>query len=125
MKVKCVKLLDSTGREVDYSPWLTIGKIYHVLSIFVDKDGKRNYSIVTHEREGEWPDMGSHQAECFEVVSTIVPSNWCVWIHESSAIGISPLTWQDSSFNKGFFDHDPVTYPIFLREREIMLREDP
>lgn len=125
MKVKCICLLDSAGSEVDYSAWLTLGQVYHVLSIFIDRDGKRSYSIVSHEREGEWPSMGSHQADCFEVVSTIVPSNWRVWIHKSSAIGISPMAWQDPSFEEGFFEHDPATYPIFVREREIMLREDP
>ncbi|GGY20384.1 hypothetical protein GCM10011289_24980 [Paludibacterium paludis] len=125
MKVKCIRLLDSAGREVEHSVWLALGQTYNVLSIFIDHDGKRSYAIVSHEREGEWPSMVSHQAECFEIVSTVVPSNWRTWIHNSSAIGISPVAWQDPSFNEGFFEHDPAIYPIFVREREIMLREDP
>lgn len=125
MKVKCIRLLDLDGNEVNHSPWLTLGSIYHVLSVFMGSDGKRSYTIVTHERDGEWPSMGGYQAECFEVVSTVVPSNWRVWVHESSAIGISPPAWQSPRFNEGFFDHDPATYPVFVREREIILREDP
>jgi hypothetical protein len=125
MKVRCIRLLDVVGQEVEFSPWLTLGRVYHVVAIFVSSDGKRSYSIVTHEREGEWPQMANHQSECFEIVSTIIPSNWSVWVHESSAMGISPTVWQDPSFNEGFYDLEPNTYPIFKREREIILREDP
>ena len=125
MKVKCIRLLDSAGQEIGSSSWLQLGMIYHVLSIFIDRDGSRSYAILSHEKEDEWPNMVSHQAECFEIVSTIVPSSWRAWIHESSAIGISPEAWQAASFNEGFFDHDPATYPIFVREREIILNEDP
>ncbi|GAB7129749.1 hypothetical protein JCM19000A_42570 [Silvimonas sp. JCM 19000] len=125
MKVKCTRLLDSEGREVINSPWLTLGQTYHVLSIFINPDGKRSYAIVGCEKDGEWPSMVAHQSECFEIVSTVAPSNWRAWIHESAAIGLSPLAWQDPGFNEGFFDHDPATYRIFVREREIMLREDP
>ncbi len=125
MKVKCIRLLDSNDKKVDSSPWLTLGRIYHVLSIFISQDGKRSYGIISHEREGEWPNMVSLQSDCFELVSTVIPSNWCVWVHESSAIGISPKAWQDPKFEEGFFDHDPATYPIFQREIEIILREDP
>lgn len=125
VKVKCIQLLDSAGREVERSPWLTLGRTYQVLSILIGQDGKRSYAIVSHEHEGEWPIMGNHRAECFEVVSTVAPSNWRVWIHESSAIDISPHAWQVNGFIEAFFDHDPATYPIFVREREIMLREDP
>lgn len=125
MKVKCTQLLNAAGEIIDHSPWLVLGQIYHVLSIFISHDGKRSYEIVSYEHDGEWPSVGSHQAECFEIVSAVVPSNWRAWIHESSAMGVSPLTWQDPHFNEGFFDHDPETYPVFLREWETILREDP
>lgn len=68
--------MQADGREVEFSPWLNLGQIYHVMSIFIDKNGRRNYGIINRHPDGEWPQMGSHQAECFEVVSEIVPSNW-------------------------------------------------
>jgi hypothetical protein len=117
MKVKCVRLLDHHGTEVVSSPWLTLGKTYHVLSIFVDINGKRSFSIVNSESPGEWPSIGSHQA--------VVPSNWRVWIHESAAIGISPAPWQAPGFAESLFEHDPATYLVFDRERQVILREDP
>lgn len=124
MKVKCIRLLNSSGREVDFSPWLTIGRIYHVLSVFIDQGGRRSYGIVSGFREGEWPQIGSYQEECFEVASEAVPSNWRVFVHQG-AIDISPAAWQVPGFYEGFSDHDPVMYPIFEREMEIILGEDP
>lgn len=125
MKVKCTRLLDSRGLEVNTSPWLNLGQVYRVLSIFIAQVGRRSYSIVADEREGEWPNMVSQDAECFEVVSTFVPSNWRAWIHESSAMGVSPASWQASGFEESFFNHDPLALPIFLHEREIMVSEEP
>jgi hypothetical protein len=125
MKVKCIRLLGHDGGDVASSPWLILDKIYHVLSIFIDVDGRRSFGVVNSEFAGEWPTIGSHQAECFEVISTVVPSNWKVWIHQNSAIGISPGAWQVPGFAEALFDHDPATYSIFDRERKIILAEDP
>lgn len=125
MKVKCTRLLDAFGREVEFSPWLTLGRIYHVMSIEIDPDGKRSYGIVTSERAGEWPNMGGHQAECFEIVSTTVPSNWRAKVNTNGAISIAPEAWRESGFLEAFYDRDPAAHPIFERERDLILNEDP
>ena len=109
---------------VESSSWLVLGHIYHVMSIFTDKNRKRRYGIINRHPEGEWPQLGSHQAECFEVVSELVPSNWREWVGEGVS-GISPVAWQAPGFYEDFYDHDPATYPIFQRERDIILNEDP
>lgn len=124
MKIRCIRLLDADGREVEFSSWLTLGRIYHVMSIFVDQDDRRSYGIINSHPEGEWPQMGSHQAECFEVVSDIVPSNWREW-KSAGCSGVSPAAWQADNFYEAFYDHDPATYSIFERERDIILSEDP
>lgn len=124
MKVKCTKLLDAKGNEVRSSPWLKIGEIYHVLSMFFDPHGNRMLWI-NFQPLGEWPSLASHQIECFEIVSNVIPSNWRFWIHENLEMGISPAAWQNSSFYQGFFDHDPETYASFEKERDIILKEDP
>jgi hypothetical protein len=124
MKVKCIRLLGADGREVEFSSWLTLGRIYHVLSIFSDKNGRRSYGIINHHPEGEWPQLGSHQAECFEIVSEVTPSNWREWTTENAS-GISPAAWQEPGFYEAFYDHDRATYPIFERERDIIFNEDP
>lgn len=124
MKVKCVCLLDAFGREVESSPWLTLGRVYHVMSIFVDSEGHRSYGIINRHPEGEWPQLGRHQAECFEVVSEVIPSNWREWEREGVK-GVSPVAWQAAGFYEAFYDHDPATYPVFERERDLILKEDP
>jgi len=125
MKVKCVRLLDAFGREVASSPWLTLGRIYHVVTVEIDAAGKRRYGLVTSEKAGEWPSMGEHQAECFELVSATVPSNWRSKIDANGTISIAPGAWQESGFFEAFYDHDLATYPIFEREYNLILNEDP
>jgi hypothetical protein len=124
MKVKCTRLLDADGREVEFSSWLKLGRIYHVVSIFTDKSGNRRFGIINRHPLGEWPQLGSHQAECFEIVSDIVPSNWQTTAYLGN-INISPAAWQEHGFYEAFSDHDPATYPIYERERDIILNEDP
>lgn len=125
MKVKCIRLLDVFGREVEFSPWLTLGRIYPVMSIEIGPDGKRSYGIVTSDRPGEWPNMGGHQSECFEIVSTTVPSNWRSKLNTNGAISIAPEAWQEPGFLEAFYDRDPAAHPIFERERSLILQEDP
>jgi hypothetical protein len=124
MKVRCTRLLDADGREVKFSSWLTLGRVYHVMSIFTDKNGKRSCGIINRQPEGEWPQLGSHPAQCFDIVSEAIPSNWREWVN-NSASGVSPAAWQTPGFYEAFYDHDPATYPIFERERNIILNEDP
>lgn len=124
MKVKCIQLLDADGLVVEYSPWLCLGRIYHVMEIYVEPDGVRSYSIISCHPEGEWPQMGYQRAECFEVISETVPSNWCDWINENAA-GTSPAAWQIPGFREAFYAHDPTAYPIYERERDIIRQEDP
>lgn len=124
MKVKCIRILNAEGHEVESSPWLTLGHVYHVLSMSIDSDGKRSFGITSGYREGEWPHIGSHRQECFEVVSNIEPSNWRATVVQGIT-DISPAAWQKNGFYEAFSDRDPVTYPIFQRERDIILSEDP
>ena len=124
MKVKCIRILNADGREVEFSPWLTLGRVYHVLSMSIDQNGRRSYGIISGYRKGEWPQIGSHQEECFEVVSDVVPSNWRTMVYQDTT-DMSPAAWQEPGFYEAFSDHDPATYPIFERERDIILSQDP
>jgi hypothetical protein len=124
MKVKCIRLFNDQGQEIEFSAWLTIDKIYHVMSILIDANGSRSYRIVTKDTEGEWPDMGIYHEKCFEIISDIVPSNWHVKINNNSLIIISPKSWQEENFLENFYDHNPQSYKIFKKEKDIILKED-
>lgn len=69
--------------------------------------------------------MGHHRAECFEIVSTVVPTNWRLKIMEDGAISIAPKSWQAPGFLETFYDRDPSAYSVFERERDLILKEDP
>jgi len=124
MKVRCIRLFDAFGREVDSSPWLTVGRSYHVMSIEITPDGKRTYGIATAERTGGWPTLGSHRIESFEILSTLVPSNWRVEVQANGAMFIAPEAWLAPGFFEAFSDREPAAYPIFERERDVILAED-
>jgi hypothetical protein len=124
MKVKYTRLIDARGREVAISSRLTLGRVYHVMGIIISASGERTFLLISEEREGEFPIMTGHKAECFEVVSESIPSNWRPWMRNNT-IGITPLAWQADDFSDAFYDHAPETLPIFERERAIILREDP
>jgi len=125
MKVKCVRLLNSDGEEVESSSWLTLGGTYHVLGICYHPTGTCDYRIVTSECTGDWPVPAYHRAQCFKIVSTVVPSNWHLEIFQSGAVFIEPKSWLEQDFWVNFFDHDPCAYLTFKQERDIILKEDP
>jgi hypothetical protein len=125
MKVKCVRILDSAGKEIESSPWLTLGRIYHVMTIYIESDKRRSYRIISNNRDPGFATMGYHSAECFEIVSDVIPSNWRVKIYKMADIDISPEAWQVPGFLEDFYDADPKAYSIFERERDVILSEDP
>lgn len=125
MKVKCIRILDSSDKEVEFSPWLTLGRIYHVMGIYIEPGRGRRYQIISHNRDPGFATMGYHSAECFEIVSDVIPSNWRVKIYKMTDIDISPEAWQMPGFLEDFYDADPKAYSIFERERNIILSEDP
>lgn len=125
MKVKCIKLFDSDGREVEFSPWLTVGRIYHVMGISIGADGQRRYQIVSHDCDPGFATLAYQRAEAFEVVSTQVPSNWRIRVGEDGAIGIAPGAWQKVGFFEAFYEQDPSAYSIFEQARDSILSEDP
>ena len=124
MKVRCIRLLDAMGREISVSPWLQLGHVYHVLSMGIDNYGNRNFGIVSDYRDDEWPLLASHRADCFEIVSEHVPSNWRSSVNDGYT-DISPASWQEQNFYESFSEHEPWTFPVFEHEREVILREDP
>ncbi|MGO3741124.1 hypothetical protein [Kerstersia sp.] len=125
MKVKCVRFLDENGNIKSDSAWLTIGQTYHVMEIYISSSRACRYRIISNHKDPGFFSMGLHPAECFEITSDIIPSNWKMKIHKMSAIEISPARWQENNFLEDFYDADPAVYPIFEAERDIIMREDP
>jgi hypothetical protein len=125
MKVKCIRLLDARGEVESASSWLTIGQVYHVMSIFMNQQSGLSYRIVSNDRDPGFASMAYQNASSFEVISSKLPSNWRVRILGNSAIDISPEAWQQDGFIEAFYDRDPSAYSVFERERDIIRSEEP
>lgn len=76
MKVKCKRLLNAFGESVDASPWLIEGEIYHVVSIFVERCGHKNYGVISSKKNIDNLNLSSHSSACFDIVSTRIPTSW-------------------------------------------------
>ena len=75
MKVRCVKLLDSRGNPQERSPWLTVGKIYHVLAVQQGTDGQWLLCLVGDGLNG----VALFRLGQFEITSSKIPATWIVW----------------------------------------------
>lgn len=124
MKVRCVVLLNANGKPVEFSPWLTIGKAYHVLSVIADGNGQKYFRILTNECDDGISSLGLHLASCFEVVSGFRPSNWRDRALTGGGVETSPRAWQADGFWAALYDGDPEAYKIFDRERQLIMSEE-
>jgi hypothetical protein len=125
MKVICVRLLNADNLEVESMPWLSLGRVYHVMSIYIESNGARSYRIISNDVDAGFATMGYHFAECFKIISDVIPSNWKVRVCNMSDIDISPEAWQAPNFFEDFYDANPAAYLVFQRERDFILSEDP
>jgi len=121
MKVKCCQLLDEeTGDTLESSSWLTIGRIYHALSIHMEAGGKLDFRLIGND--GTTPAF--HDAEQFEVVSDLIPSSWHVSSVPGSHFELAPKAWSEPGFWERYFDGDDEAVSQFEREKEQMLKEE-
>jgi len=74
MKVKCIKLVDSRGNVQEKSPWLTLGKVYHVLEVVQDAHKRWLLRVVGDGDNG----VGLFRLEQFEIVSAKISVAWVV-----------------------------------------------
>ncbi len=127
MKVRCIKLLNSLGQEVDpLHSSLSIGKVYYVMGIDILPDGAANYRLLTKFDKEELPsDMALYSTKCFEIISDVIPSNWAIKIHKMSLIEVCPSSWHQPGFLENFYDRDPSAYKKFEQERDLIMQEDP
>lgn len=123
MKVKCKKLLNSFGESVNASPWLTVGEIYHVVSIFIDRCGYKNYGVISSKNIDD-ANLSCHLSECFDIVSTRIPTSWSPWVTEDSSIGISPKAWQVDGFMEMVLEGEELSLNIFKKECDLIISED-
>jgi hypothetical protein len=120
MKVRCTKLIDPRGNSLEKSPWLTVGKIYHVLSICVSADGRRLLRLVGDGNNG----IALFRLEQFEIVTSKIPDTWIVK-YMKGEIDFTPESWSQTDFWDRFYDGNSDAFRIFDEERKKIIEADP
>jgi hypothetical protein len=121
MKVRCLTIADARGNPATSSPWLTIGKIYHVLAIELDFHNRWLLRLVGDCEPG----VGLFPLTQFEVVSARVPDTWVVSWNNAGQFNLSPATWMTPNFWDRYFDHDVDANRAFSFEMSRIIAADP
>jgi hypothetical protein len=120
MKIKCVQLLNENTREnLKSSSWLSVGKIYDVLSVYMKFGGRLKFQLIGDDHITP----AFHDAEQFEVIDSLIPSNWRASSVPGSHFELTPESWTTPGFWERYFNGEPDAKLIFESEREKMLNE--
>jgi len=121
MKVECVVLTDPrTNESIEKNSWLTVGKVYQVLSVFIVDGGSIEYRLMADD--GETP--GMYKADQFKVVSDVLPPNWVINHEPDSFFEFAPKAWTKPGFWEDYFDGAPEAVELFNSEKESILQFD-
>jgi hypothetical protein len=118
MKVRCIQLLDSTSQPVERSAWAKLGRVYHVLGIWIEPR-RTLFRLV-----GEEPTPALFEPEMFEVVSTVIPSTWIISSPKPGCFSLAPAAWSKPGFWEQFFDGEPETVACFEEHRAEIVASD-
>ena len=94
MKVRCTKLINLHGEPVRTSSWLTIGKEYVVLEVFVDHQTGSRFRVISDDAGTPILARSSE----FEAVSDEIPKCWV------ATFGPNWLAFRPSSFRGDFWE---------------------
>jgi hypothetical protein len=122
VKARCVRIVDEkTGKPLDRSSWLTVGRIYHVLSVYFDE--RKTILIRMIADDGVVPAL--YALNQFEVVSPRIPSSWVIDWQADGVFEIAPAPWLSVGFWEKYFDGDKGSVLTFDEERRRSIGEDP
>ncbi len=110
MIVRCVELLDEqTGQTLTKSAWLTVGKQYIVLGIYVSFGATVQFRLLGDD--DSTPAL--HDASQFQVISGFIPSEWKVRLIPRKLMLVEPEPWLTPGFWESYFDADPKAVEVF------------
>ncbi len=122
MKVKCIKLISPHTQEIIEScPWLTIGRIYHVLEVSFEQKGVLKFRFLGDDKITP----ALHDAQQFELVSNKIPEEWCVKFVPDSFLELTPKAWAYDNFWEDYFNGEPEAERIFLEVTKKIVADEP
>lgn len=120
MKVRCTNLLDARSNPTSQSPWLTVGKVYHVLELVLDGHHRWLVRVITDK---ESPAL--FQLQQFEVVSARLPPSWIVNWTAKGAFALTTAVWTKPSFWESYYERDAEVERVFDIEARHIIDADP
>ncbi len=113
MKVVCEKIANpDTGEVVQHDSWLTVGKTYHVLSVFMKESGDTEYRVIADD--GVAPVM--FKANQFKIVVPDLPDSWIANSKPGVYFELDPATWVEPGFWERYFDGEMEAVSCFELE---------
>jgi len=121
MKVICEKIIDpDSGETKQNDSWLTVGKTYHVLSVFMNEGGNTEYRIIADD--GTTPAI--FNANQFKVASPDLPKSWIANCEPGSYFELAPAAWTEPGFWENYFDGEMEAVSCFdLEVKKIVNQE--
>lgn len=120
MKIKCISLnSNATDRLIDEDPWLTMGKEYIVLSVFIATGEPVEYRLISDE--SKTPALFA--ANQFDVIDGSLPFNWIANTVPGSYLELAPSLWTRKGFWEDYFDGVSIARGHFDCETEKILNE--
>lgn len=121
MKVRCTKLLDEqTGGLLQRSSWLTVGKVYHVLSVHMQHGRPLQFQLMSDEDQTP----AYHHADQFDIVTRVIPEGWIIDFESESYFELVPKAWSKPGFLEAYFDGDPEAISIYKSECEKIMSQE-
>lgn len=122
MRVRCVRLIDErTGSTIQASPWLTVGKTYTVLQIFISVGGAIKFRMIGDD--SRTPAL--HHFSQFEIVSSVISGCWGANFDADSFLEIGPRAWFQRGFWEDYFEGRSEAVAVFERFRLQTIEDDP
>jgi hypothetical protein len=110
MIVRCVRIINEmTGEPLPPNSWLSVGRTYVVLAVFVADGASPKYRIIGDD--AVTPAL--HAASQFDVVSAALPSIWKAHLVPYKYFELAPLSWTAAGFWEAYFDGDPAAEAAF------------
>ncbi len=121
MKARCTKLIDTLGNPQTRSSWLTVGKIYHVLSVILDAQGRWTLRLLADSQPG----VGLFPLEQFEIVSSKLSGRWIATWNNQGAFELTTEAWNEPGYWDRYFDSDSNAHATFDKEMAAIVASDP
>lgn len=113
MRVIFTGIGDLGHREARGVQVLEVGSQYPVLEVYA-KSGKSNMLRIEYSNQ-ELPAL--YDSRMFEVVSELIPVDWCVTSGVSGSLKFGPRAWIVPGFWEAFMDREPWAVDAYREGR--------